>query len=145
MSFTGGVIIPDSYEETVPVGYGSVLYTTTKIYYGRAITYNVSFGYLLYPKKYQDYSQNNWNIYLEFMGKSYEAATVFQDGNPLEIRNFGLKKGNYIEIHPGVQKIINSNLRIDASIGFNLLNRSYARFYPLYMIGIQRYFFQKKK
>jgi hypothetical protein len=144
-SLTTGVIIPGSYEETVPVGNGSILYNTTKINYGRAVKYNLSFGYLLYPKNYENYSQNNWNIYLEFIGKSYEAATVFQNGQQLDVESLGLKAGNYMEVHPGIQKIINSNLRIDASVGFNMINKSYTRFYPMYMLGIQRYFFQNNK
>ncbi len=143
-SLTTGVIIPKSYQETVPVGNGSILYTTTKINYGSAVKYNLSFGYLLYPKKYTDYNQNNWNIYLEFIGKSYQAATVFKDGEKLEVQTLGLKAGNYLEIHPGIQKIINSNFRIDASIGFNLVGTTYTHFYPLYMVGIQRYFYTNK-
>ncbi len=144
-SLTTGVIISGSYEETVPVGNGSILFTDTKINYGRAVKYNLSFGYLLFPKEYQDYNQNNWNIYLEFMGKSFQAATVIQDGIPVAVQTPLLKAGNYVEVYPGIQKIINSNLRIDFSVGFPLINGSYTRFYPVYMIGVQRYFFQNKK
>ena len=145
VSLTSGVIIPGNYEETVPLTNGSSLMTHTEVQYGRAIIYNLSFGYLLYPKEYKDYNQTNWNVYLEFNGKSYEGARVFQDGQELETQSNSLKAGHYVEVHPGVQKIINSNLRIDFSVGFNLINKSYARFYPLYMIGVQRYFFFKKK
>lgn len=141
-SLTTGFIIPGSYQETVPAGIGSPLYTTTNINYGRAIKYNLSFGYLVFPKQYTDYTQDNWNVYLELIGKSYEAAKVVMDGQPLDIKSVGLMAGNYVEVHPGLQWIINSNLRIDLSVGFNMINRSYTRFYPLYMVGIQRYFFK---
>lgn len=141
VSLTTGFIVSDNYEETVPVTAGSSLLTHIELQYGRAIKYNLSLGYLLYPRRYKDYNQTNWNIYLEFIGRLYEGAKVFQDGQELETRSFALKKGNYIEIHPGIQKIIDSDLRIDFSVGFNLINKSYIHFYPLYMIGVQRYFF----
>src|ERR1019366_8590868 len=144
-SLTTGVIIPGSYQETVPFGYGSIFFTTTKINYGNAVKYNLSFGYRLSPKEYQNYQQNNWNIYLELIGKSYQAATVIQDGVPVAVQTPLLKAGNYVEVYPGIQKIINSNLRLDFSVGFPLINMSYTRFYPVYMIGVQRYFFQNNR
>lgn len=143
VSLTSGVVIPGNYEETVPLTNGSSLMTHTEVQYGRALIYNLSFGYLLYPKEYKDYSQSNWNIYLEFNGKSYEGAKVFQDGLELETQSSSLKASHYVEVHPGIQRIVNSNLRIDLSVGFNLINKSYARFYPIYMVGVQRYFYSK--
>ena len=101
--------------------------------------------HLLYPKKYSSYDQANWNIYLEFNGKSYETAVVSQDGSNLEVQTDGLTSGYYIEIHPGIQKVISSNLRIDLSAGTNILNTSYARFYPIVMVSIQRYFYSLKR
>lgn len=142
ISLTSGVILPGMYEETVP-HQNEVELTHTEIHYGRAMLYNLSLGYLLYPKEYKHYYQTNWNVYLEINGKAYEGARVFQDGNKLEVESPALKAAHYVEVHPGIQKIINSNLRIDLSVGFNMINRSYARFYPLYMIGVQRYFFFK--
>ena len=103
------------------------------------------FGYLLFPKEYRGYDEDNWNIYLEFMGKSYEAATVIQDGLPVAVQTPLLKAGSYVEVYPGIQRIVNSNFRIDFSVGFPLINMSYTRFYPDFMIGVQRYFFKSKK
>ncbi len=145
-SLTSGFIIPIYYEETVPLHtvpshVGSSIPTFTELHYGRAIQYNLSFGYLLYPKEYKNYEQTNWNIYLEFIGKAYEAAKVIKDGLPIETQTYALNAGHSIEVYPGIQAIVASNLRIDFSVGFNLVND----FTPLYMIGVQRYFYFNKR
>jgi hypothetical protein len=143
-SLNTGVVIPGSYTGFATDPNDSTL-VSTKVNYGNAFIYNFSFGYLIYPKKYSNYKQTNFNIYLEFMGKAYRQAKITQYGFvDVPIQTPLLKAGNYMEIHPGVQAIFNSNLRLDLSVGFPLLNGSYARFYPIFMIGIQRYFYFKK-
>jgi len=139
VSLTTGFIIPGEYSETVPDFYGGEQYTVVQ--YGNALKYNLSFGYLLYPFVYKKYSQTNVNVYLEFIGKSYTTATIHQNGIEVPVQTDLLMKGNYIEAHPGLQFVINSNLRAEFSVGFPIVNKSYAHFYPLYMISIQRYFF----
>ncbi len=143
-SFTGGFIIPGHYNGYSPdPGSPDV---PTRIQYGKAAIYNLSFGYLWFPKQYSDYGQTNINLYMEFIGKSYEAAKVTQFGYVnVPIQTPLLEKGNYIELHPSVQAIFNSNLRIDLSIGLPIVRRSYARFYPVFYLGIQRYLFPKLK
>lgn len=143
-SFTGGFIIPKYYEGYSPdVGGVKV---PTKIEYGDAVLYNLSLGYLAYPRKYSDYNQTNINLYVEFMGKSYEAAKVTQFGYVnVPIQTPLLAAGNYVEIHPSIQAIFDSNLRIDFSVGFPLINQSYARFYPIYYVAVQRYLFPKSR
>ncbi len=49
--------------------------------------------------------------------------------------------GNYIELRPAVQFIVKSNLRIDLSTAVQLINRSYIRQYPLFLISLQYYLF----
>ena len=142
---TTGFTIPGDYSEGISLFSGSTATTKTTIEYGRSFEYNLSFGYLVYPKKYSSYEQANWNIYLEFNGKSYETAVVSQNGSNLEVQTEGLKNGYYVEIHPGIQKVISSNLRIDLSAGTNILNTSYTKFYPIFMVSIQRYFYSLKK
>ncbi len=145
VSFTGGFIIPGKYEGYSPDLLGGPL-VPTELTYGRALLYNLSFGYLLIPLHYQNYDKPNFNVYLEFMGKSYEAASIIQYGiKPVPIQTPFLQSGNYVEVHPGVQAIIKSKLRLDLSVGFPLIGQSYARFYPIYTIGIQRYFYPRKK
>ncbi|MBN8861285.1 MAG: hypothetical protein J0H29_23040 [Sphingobacteriales bacterium] len=61
-----------------------------------AINYSLSAGYLLFPRAYKNYRQTNVNLYAEFLGSS-----------GLDIR------GNYIDIAPGIQFILNSISRID--------------------------------
>lgn len=143
-SFTGGFVIPKYYDGFSPDIGGQKV--PTRIEYGRAAIYNLSFGYLVYPKKYADYNQTNINLYVEFIGKAYEAATVTQYGYVnVPIQTPLLDKGNYVEIHPSIQAIFDSNMRVDFSVGLPLIKRSYARFYPVYYIGVQRYLFPKSK
>lgn len=144
-SLTSGIIIPGSYSGYSPDPSGGPD-VPTKIQYGRAVKYNLSLGYLLFPRKYQDYKQGNLNLYTEFIGKSYEAAVVTQYGDKvLPIQTPLLQAGNYVDICPGLQYIFNSNLRVDLTTRFPLLNRSYAHFYPVFMLAVQRYFYPRKK
>lgn len=138
-SFTGGLILPGHYSEYAPDFFGGQQHTV--IQYGNAVIYNLSAGYLVYPVVYKKYTETNLNIYIELMGKSYASAGVYQNGVGISPKTDLLIKGNYVEIHPGMQFIIDSNLRIDFSIGAPLINKSYTRFYPVYTLGIQRYFF----
>jgi hypothetical protein len=151
ISLTAGFIFPLEYKGNTYDQYGGVYPTT--IQYGNAINYDLSFGYLLYPGKYKSYAQTNWNIYCEFIGKSYGAATIYQKDGPysysltydLPITTPSLKAATYVDINPGLQCIINSTYRIDLSLGFPLVGLSYDHLYPLYLLGIQRYFFFTKR
>ena len=141
VSFTGGYIVPMDKNGFVndPDGSGPV---PTRIKYGRAFEYNLSFGYLIWPRVYKSYNQTNWNIYMEFLGKSYSAAQITQYGFVnVPIATPLLQSGNYIDIVPGIQTIIKSNLRIELSARLPFYRKSYAFFYPLYALGVQWYFF----
>jgi hypothetical protein len=138
-SLTTGLILPGAYKESTVDFHGFA--KNTKLEYGRAVQYNLSLGYLVYPRTYSRYSQTNINVYAEFIGKSYESAKINQNGVDIVPETELLKKGNYVEFHPGIQAIIRSNLRIDFSVGVPFINKSSARFYPIYSVGIQYYFF----
>lgn len=145
LSLTSGFIIPQNRTGNIPDPYTNEP-ISTEVQYGKALEYNLSIGYLLLPKKYENYDQTNWNIYLEFMGKAYEQAKITQYGfKNVPITTPLLEKGNYIDVCPGIQAIIKSNLRIDLSVKFPFINKSYAHFYPVYTLGIQRYFYPRKK
>jgi len=145
ISLTSGVIIPGAYNGLSPDIYGGPM-VPTEMRYGRAVKYNLSLGYLLFPRKYTNYDQGNVNVYLEFQGKSYEAAKIYQYGiKPVPISTPLLEAGSYMDICPGIQYIVKSNLRIDLSAEFPMINKSYANFYPVFAIGVQRYFYFKKK
>ena len=141
ISLTSGFILSGAYKDMAPLGVGYDDWVPTEVHYGNALIYNLSLGYLLYPRNYTDYHQSNWNIYLEFMGKAYEEGKLIQNGVALTHEGPAMKAGNYIEVHPGLQRIINSNLRIEISAGFPLLSRSYIRFYPVISVGVQQYFY----
>lgn len=140
ISLNAGVVIPKSYVEYgYPTSYSPGV--KTEMIYGRQFNYNLSLGYLVFPKTYSDYRETNYNVYLEFIGRSYDGVVIIQDREKAKISNPVLMGGNYIEIHPGIQRIVKSNLRIEASVGFNLINQSYARSTPTFNFGIQRYFY----
>lgn len=145
ISLTSGVIIPASHTGFSPDMSGGPM-ISTEIQYGRALNYNLSMGYLLFPRTYKNYEQLNVNIYLELLGKAYEAAKVTQYGNvSIPINTPLLAAGHYVEAAPGVQCIFKSNLRVDLSVKLPMINKSYARFYPLFWVGVQRYFYFDKK
>ena len=149
VSLTAGFIIPGIYQGFSPDTFGHPAVppqVPTELKYGKALKYDLSFGYLLFPRKYENYNQQNWNLYLEFLGKSYGEAQIIQYGDKnIPISTPLLMAGNYVDICPGIQTIIKSNLRMELSVEFPLINKSYAHFYPVYMLGIQRYFYFNKK
>jgi hypothetical protein len=143
-SVTYGFIKPDPYFEIQPdITGGPDL--PTEIHYGNAFKYNLSLGYRLAPAHYTDYDQTNWNLYLEFIGKKYDAARVIQNGNEITTKAIALTSGSYVEIHPGVQRIVKSNLRIDFSVGLPFVGNSYVHTTPIWTLGVQRYFYRINK
>jgi hypothetical protein len=141
-SFTYGIIRPNKYFEKQPDYTGGPDLPTT-IFYGNGSKFNLSLGYLIYPKKYTSYEDPNWNLYVEFQGKRYGAATVIQNGTAIGTDALALVGGYYWEVHPGIQRIVNSNFRMDLTVGFSLINRSYVQFTPVWMFAVQRYFYRK--
>lgn len=144
ISLTTGFIKPNAYHEIQPDFTGGPDLPTT-IQYGNAIKYNLSLGYRLYPRKYEGYEQVNWNVYVEFIGKSYEAAAVIQNGTTIQAKTSALKSGSYVEIYPGIQRIINSNTRLEFCYGFELIGYTYVHFTPVWTVAIQRYFYNTSK
>ena len=61
-----------------------------------ATNYTLSFGKLMYPKKYTSYKQTNINLMVEFVGQ-----TINENGK------------SYLDAVPAVQFIIQSQARID--------------------------------
>lgn len=153
VSFTGGFVVPTDYKGDVADAIAGLPTVPAVVKYGKGAVYDLSFGYLLFPHEYKSYEQTNWSLYLELMGKSYGGAQVYF-GNiganlpmyEISVKNTPVLHGyNYLEAWPGVQCIIKSNLRVDFSMGFPLINKSYVHYYPVYMLGLQRYFYFNKK
>jgi hypothetical protein len=61
-----------------------------------ATNYTLSFGRLMYPKKYTSFKQTNINIMVEFVGQ-----TINENGK------------SYLDVVPAIQFIFNSQARID--------------------------------
>ena len=152
VSATGGIIQPFKYHGEVPDEIAGLPGLPATITYGRGYNYSLSLGYLLFPRAYSSYGQTNWNVYLEFTGKQY-AAMQMQVGNVFynlpqytlnTSKNKVLQAASYVEINPGVQCIIRSNVRADLAVGFPFFNRSYVHYYPVITAGVQRYFYPRK-
>lgn len=150
VSLTAGVILPGKYKgvQVDPIiGFPDV---PTTVKYPTTINYSLSFGYLVFPRKYSSYRQTNISLYCEFMGKYYNDVRVWitPQGVPeYEVRTSyfpsALQAGFYVDAVPGIQFIINSNTRIDLSANLQMIKLSYARLYPQYNIGIQHYLYWK--
>ncbi|MGP8214672.1 MAG: hypothetical protein ACLQQ4_03830 [Bacteroidia bacterium] len=133
VSLNAGYIMPYKYQQ-----YDSNIV----INYANAINYSLSFGYLLLPRTYSSYKQVNVNIYMEFMGESYGAASITKKGEAVFSADVpSLSKGSYLEARPGLQFIFGSNTRLSFSPAFPLINRSYAKTYPVYYVYLQHDFF----
>lgn len=152
VSLTAGVILPAAYTGASPDPLEGLPDVPVRVQYGKALEYSLSFGYLLFPVRYKSYNQTNINLYLEFHGKAFQAAKVDMfTGQPneyfLAVSRYppALQKGYYMDVSPGIQCIIRSDIRIDFSATFSSLGISYARLYPVFNLGIQRYFFFNKK
>ncbi len=115
-----------------------------EILYGKGISYNLSFGYLVFPRTYKSYKQMNVNVYLELMGKSFGSGRI--NKNDQEVLLLQTKRFNgqsLLEARPSVQFIFSSNTRVDLSCGFPVIGASYARFYPAFYLNLQHYFYFK--
>lgn len=134
VSFTGGFIAPSFFEDKKSNNHYAIDYSD-------AFSYSLSFGYLLYPRKYESYNQSNFNIYAEFIGKSYGEAGLSWLEQSIEVQTDALRSGSYLDAYFGIQRIVNSNDRIELSLGFPLINKSYRHFYPILNLAWQRYFY----
>jgi len=152
-SLTGGIIVPFKYKGDVPDEIQGLPGLPATVTYPNAYTYSLSFGYLLYPDAYENYHQTNWNVYMEFIGKDYGATemqvgSVYYSTSQYSIStksNRALQANQYIEAYPGLQAILHSETRVEFSLGFPVVSRSYVHFYPIYNFGLQRYFYFRKK
>ncbi len=152
-SFTSGIIVPDKYNGDVPDPISGLPGVPATVIYGKGYNYSLSLDYLLFPDSYTSYRQTNWSVYIEFLGKDYgamqmEVGNVYFNTPKYAINTQGnraLQGGWYLEAYPGLQAIILSDLRVDFSVGFPVIGRSYTHFYPSYNVGVQRYFYFHRK
>lgn len=91
--------------------------------------YSLSSGYLALPVVYRDYKQPNFNVYIEFLGKT----------EPRSGRSYG-------DLAPAVQVIINSKTRIDLGYRFQLYGNIDNRYTKnMYLIRTEFNFFNVLK
>jgi hypothetical protein len=153
ISLTTGIIHPFKYKGEVPDVISSLPGVPATVTYSDGYNYSLSFGYLLSPKVYKGYNQTNWNLYVEFLGKDYNKANMsvgniyygLPQYNISTRDNKALQGNNFVEMYTGLQCIIKSDVRIEATIGIPVINRSYVHYYPVYTLGVQRYFYFKKR
>jgi hypothetical protein len=143
ISFSSGFIQPFVYKETIYRRVNNYIPQNTALTYGQALTFSLSAGYRIYPSVYTDYAQDNYNLYLELIGKSYSASTVLQNDLPVEVQSLALKSGQYAEGHIGIQRIVNSNTRMELSVSFSMYRNSFLHFNPVFNLGFQKYFYRK--
>ena len=131
-SLTVGYIVPYKFQQVD---------SNITINYANAINYSLSFGYLLLPRIYKNYKQVNVNIYMEFMGEAYSAASISKQGETVFTGGVpSLAKGSYLEARPGLQFIFASNTILSFSPAYPLINRSYTKTYPVYYVYAQHDF-----
>ncbi len=89
------------------------------------LNYSLSSGYLLLPVFYKNYSQPNFNLYFEVLGKT----------NPVN--------GNsYVDFAPAVQLVLNSKTRIDLGYRFQAAGNMASRYTKnMYLIRAEFNFF----
>jgi hypothetical protein len=68
-----------------------------------AINYSLSFGHLIFPKKYTSYDQTNFNIYAELLGQVIPGTGK-----------------SYLDLAPSMQLIFNSKLKLNLAYRYNL-------------------------
>lgn len=85
-----------------------------------ALNYTLSAGYLLFPKKYSDYRQTNFNIYAELLG-----------GRNLDWEY----EKYYLDLAPSIQLIFNSTAKLNIGYRFQLRSDIYRLMKSSFMIS----------
>ncbi|RCH53713.1 hypothetical protein DJ568_15860 [Mucilaginibacter hurinus] len=85
-----------------------------------SLGYTLSAGYLLLPKRYENYDQVNVNLYVELLGKT----------NPGYAQS-------YLDIAPALQFIFNSVFRVDVSYRTPLYNAMRRNSMNMYLVRLE--------
>lgn len=93
-----------------------------------ALSYNLSAGYLLFPRDYTNYNQTNVNLYLEALGMK------------------GINGQDYmLDLAPAIQFIFNSNLKINIGARFQTSGNMIRVGENNYFVSIERTFLNALK
>ncbi len=93
-----------------------------------AVQYNLSAGYLVFPRTYNSYTQTNFNIYCELVG---------QKSTDL--------KSSFLDIAPAVQFIFNSNTMLNFGARFQLAGNAHRMGEQSFSAGLHYHFFNAWK
>jgi hypothetical protein len=88
-----------------------------------AVQYNLSMGYLLFPRSYESISQTNLNLYCEFLGQ----------------KNTDLDVG-FLDIAPALQLIFNSRARLNMGARFQLKGTAHRMAERSVFLSLEYYF-----
>jgi hypothetical protein len=115
------------------VAYVRQLEKADKVFFGlpfsnQALQYNLSMGYLLFPRKYENYKQTNLNLYCEFLAQ----------------QNTDIKAG-FIDIAPAVQLIFNSSTRFNVGARYHLTGDAHRMANRSVFISLEHYFLNALK
>ncbi len=133
----GGVVVTQLIHKlalSATVGYAKAFDRPSKRMVGvsfpdEMLNFSLSSGYLLLPVIYKNYSQPNFNLYVELLGKT----------NPANGRS-------YLDIAPAVQLILNSRTRIDLGYRFEAAGSMRTRYLKnMYVARVEFNFFNVLK
>ena len=93
-----------------------------------ATNYTLSFGKLMYPKKYTSFKQTNINLMVEFVGQ-----TVNENGK------------SYLDVVPAIQFIFNSQARLDFAYRQELMSSMFRNAPNGFYFNLYYTFFDLKK
>ena len=94
----------------------------------QAVQYNISAGYLLFPRSYQSYEQTNLNLYCELLGQ----------------KNLDLQR-SFVDIAPALQLIVKSTTRINAGARFQVAGDAHRMARNSFFISLEHYLLQALK
>lgn len=94
-----------------------------KPFSSQGIQYNLSMGYLLFPRNYTSYNQMNLNLYCEFLG----------------FKNTDLGSA-YLDIAPAIQLILKSSTRINLGARYQIAGDAHRMATQSVFISLEHYF-----
>ncbi len=118
---------------TAGVSYIRQLEKKDKLFLGlpfsnEGVQYNLSMGYLLFPRSYTSYNQTNLNLYCEFLG----------------LTNTDINR-SYLDIAPAVQFIFKSSTRLNLGARYQLAGNAHRMAKQSYFISLEHYFLNALK
>ena len=89
-----------------------------------AVQYNLSMGYLVFPREYTSYKQTNLNIYCEFLGQ--QSTDINR---------------NFVDVAPSIQLIFKSSTMFNIGARFQMLGNAHRMGTESLFAGLHYHFF----